>query len=232
MIAALGAYLLSGSAPPARGGAPIVVTGTSTSVLTGSDVTVEVYAENVPEPGVGAFNIDVLYNATTDLIYRSCRSNVAYCGSFPDEGRVRLAGAIAQGASGRVSIADLTFTASGRPASTHIEFIVNQFATPQSQELETTTRDAVITLVFSTPGPTPAPPHQGDTDCDGDVDTADALGVLRDTAGLPDPACINRGDVDCDADRDSVDALAILRHTAALPPGPQDEPCPDIGTLL
>ncbi len=71
-------------------------------------------------------------------------------------------------------------------------------------------------------------PH-GDADCDGDVDSIDALWVLKDTVGLPhSAACIAEGDVDCDGDVDSVDALRILRHVAGLPvnlpPG-----CPKIG---
>lgn len=230
MLAALCAYLAVDEVRPAAGGDAVVITGTSGAFLSGGEVTVEVYAENVPEPGVGAFNIDVLYENTHALSYVGCTSNVAYCGTFT--GGVRLAGAIAQGATGRVSIANLRFNGGGRPETTHITFVVNQFATPMSEELETTTEDAVITLIWATPAPTPAPPRQGDTDCDGDADTADALGVLRDTAGHPDPACITRGDVDCDGDRDSVDALAILRYAAGLSPGSQDEPCPDIGALL
>lgn len=69
---------------------------------------------------------------------------------------------------------------------------------------------------------------QGDVDCDGDVDTVDALFVLRHVAALPvnlpkgcpeigtdgPPAS---GNVDCDGDVDTVDALFILRHVAALP---------------
>jgi hypothetical protein len=88
----------------------------------------------------------------------------------------------------------------------------------------------VVSSYFPTPSATPGG-LQGDTDCDGDVDSVDALFVLRDTAGLPhSAACIARGDVDCDGDRDSVDALAILRYVAGLPPLPQNDPCPDIGT--
>ncbi len=70
-----------------------------------------------------------------------------------------------------------------------------------------------------TPTATPAPDGLlGDTDCDQDVDSVDALWVLKDTAVLPhSAACIAEGDVDCDGDRDSVDALFILRHVAALP---------------
>jgi hypothetical protein len=59
---------------------------------------------------------------------------------------------------------------------------------------------------------------KGDTDCDEDVDSVDALWDLRDLAGLPVTAkCLSAGDVDCDGDRDSVDALFILRYVAALP---------------
>ncbi len=69
-----------------------------------------------------------------------------------------------------------------------------------------------------TPTPTPAPALKGDVDCDGDVDSADALLVLRDEAGLSHSAeCINMGDADCDGHRDSIDALFILRHVAGLP---------------
>ncbi len=82
------------------------------------------------------------------------------------------------------------------------------------------------------PTPTATPPGGtlGDTDCDQDVDSVDALMVLRDTAGLPHSAgCIAAGDVDCDEDKDSVDALFILRHVAALSnPIPPD--CRPIGT--
>lgn len=82
----------------------------------------------------------------------------------------------------------------------------------------------------ATPAPTPTGGTkrlQGDVDCDGDVDTVDALFVLRDVAELP----VNQpkgcpeigsagsifGDVDCDGDVDAVDALFILRDVAALP---------------
>ena len=97
---------------------------------------------------------------------------------------------------------------------------------------------------------------QGDVDCDDDVDSVDALKVLRHVAGLPvsqtepcddigtslarvglksDPPSVGGageltrvGDVDCDRDIDSVDALKVLRHVASLPVA-QTEPCQDIG---
>jgi parallel beta-helix repeat protein len=98
----------------------------------------------------------------------------------------------------------------------------------------------------ATPTPTPAPSGkgkltQGDVDCDGDVDSADALKVLRHVAALSvsqEPGCPQIGsagllfaDADCDGDVDSVDALKVLRHVAALPVT-QSEPCADIGSPL
>jgi hypothetical protein len=70
----------------------------------------------------------------------------------------------------------------------------------------------------------------GDADCDFDVDSLDALWVLRHVAGIqPDAACLAAaGDANCDAITDGLDALAILRYVAGLPvhtpPG-----CPPIG---
>jgi hypothetical protein len=86
-----------------------------------------------------------------------------------------------------------------------------------------------------TPSPTPTTPPNatsGDIDCDGTVDSVDALIDLRSVAGLPlnlPPGCAFDGDVDCDTDADSVDALRILRYVSGLPnnlpPG-----CPEIGS--
>ncbi len=58
----------------------------------------------------------------------------------------------------------------------------------------------------------------GDVNCDGSVDSIDALTVLRYRADLkPIDSCINvAGDVDCDDAIGSVDALDILRSTALL----------------
>lgn len=75
----------------------------------------------------------------------------------------------------------------------------------------------------------------GDVDCDGDVDSVDALKVLQTIAGL-DPAqaipCqaidVPFADVDCDGDVDSVDALQILRYLAGLDTN-QQLPCRAIG---
>jgi hypothetical protein len=65
-------------------------------------------------------------------------------------------------------------------------------------------------------------------DCDYDVDSVDALGVLRHVAGLSEPPCIDMAYTSCDAAINSVDALFILRYVAHLPAGGGAN-CPKIG---
>jgi CSLREA domain-containing protein len=93
----------------------------------------------------------------------------------------------------------------------------------------------------STPTPTPLGRIQGDVNCDGNVTSIDALGILRFVAHLsplaqqdpcPDIGANSGGvfgDIDCKEGVTSVDALGILRFVALLDPLAQQEPCTDIG---
>lgn len=85
--------------------------------------------------------------------------------------------------------------------------------------------------------------RQGDIDCSGEVNSVDALQVLRFAAALgvaqtepcPNPPSVVAGhpfgDVDCSGQVNSVDALKILRHNASLAVT-QTEPCTDIADPL
>ena len=66
-------------------------------------------------------------------------------------------------------------------------------------------------------------------DCDNDVDSIDALLILRSVAeaGLI-TGCMDHADVDCDSDIDSVDALRLLRYVAQLPTDAPGD-CPPVG---
>jgi hypothetical protein len=122
--------------------------------------------------------------------------------------------------------------------------------TPTATAEPTPLPSGVTPAPTATPTPTPtsgpsetpgAKRLQGDVQCDGDVDSVDALQQLRDVASLEtfqEDGCpaigvagAVFGDVDCDGDVDSVDALKVLRHVAALSV-PQMEPCTDIGEPL
>ena len=85
--------------------------------------------------------------------------------------------------------------------------------------------------------------YWGDVTCSDTIDSEDALGILRNKAGLPvlqgvpcpdigaDVLPGIWGDVDCDGDLDAIDALKVLRYVAGLPVF-QNEPCPDIGIMV
>ena len=84
---------------------------------------------------------------------------------------------------------------------------------------------------------------QGDVDCNGVVNSVDALKVLRYVAQLsvsqePDCPLIGSevaslfGDVDCGGAVNAVDALKILRFVAELPPLDAPIGCPPVGDPL
>jgi serine protease len=107
-----------------------------------------------------------------------------------------------------------TGTATETPTGTPT---VSDTPTPQS-ETPTPTPSPMPT---ATPTPTPPPTARlvcGDVDCNGAVNAADALGLLRWLTGAPPSvACIGLGYVNCDGQLDVADATMILRHSAALP---------------
>jgi hypothetical protein len=70
----------------------------------------------------------------------------------------------------------------------------------------------------------------GDSDCDGGVDSVDALHDLRYVAGIGQPAaCIVVGNVSCLDGLTAVDSLFILRYVAQLPVN-LPSGCPEIGS--
>lgn len=76
------------------------------------------------------------------------------------------------------------------------------------------------------------PQPLGDVDCSGDIESVDALALLRFLVNIqPAPACIDLADVQCDGDKDSVDALQILRFIAGLDTV-REPGCPEVGDLI
>jgi len=56
----------------------------------------------------------------------------------------------------------------------------------------------------------------GDADCNGAIDSTDALAILRTVTGLSSPLTCSNLDADCNGVVDAADALAILRYVAGL----------------
>ena len=113
-----------------------------------------------------------------------------------------------------------TLTPTPKPADT---------PTPTATETPAPTATATPSATPSpTVSPTAAATACGDVDCDYDVDSVDALGVLRFVAQISEPECIDKGYTNCDGFITAVDALYILRYVAAIPNG-GGVGCPVIG---
>jgi hypothetical protein len=119
-------------------------------------------------------------------------------------------------------------TGTATPVPTPLPSGVTPAPTPTATPAPSSTPTA-----SDTPGPSDSPvgKPKGSVDCDQDVDSIDALHVLRFVGALGQAACIAEADVDCDGDRDVADALKILRFVAGLnvvlPDG-----CAPIGTMV
>ena len=72
-----------------------------------------------------------------------------------------------------------------------------------------------------TPSPTPIPAYvKGDANCDGVVDSVDAVSVLRYVAGVEESKCVAATDMNCDAEVTATDAIILLQQTGGLSSGP------------
>jgi hypothetical protein len=102
-------------------------------------------------------------------------------------------------------------------------------ATPTSTATATPTPTQQAAVAGESIAPTPFSVACGDTDCDSDVDSVDALNVLKYVASIGEEAiCLGYGYTDCNGVLEATDALTILRLIAGfdieLPPG-----CAQIG---
>ena len=130
----------------------------------------------------------------------------------------------------------LTLTPQARPTPTP-----TPTPTPVAHPAITGTPMPTVTPASSAPAPQPTSPPfiRGDVDCNGRVDSIDALDTLLMLTGGPmdHSACMSdarpqaadqTGDTDCSGSLDAVDALATLRFVARLPVQ-QHQPCTQIG---
>jgi hypothetical protein len=89
-------------------------------------------------------------------------------------------------------------------------------ATPDESPMPTITPTPTPAPTAS-PVPSAPPALNGDVDCSGDLNSVDALRILRHVVELgADPACIVRGDTNCDGNIDATDALRVLRNVAGI----------------
>ena len=209
----------------------------SAAAGTGQEAAVTLSAVDVGSPGVGAWTLDVAYDASV-ITPTACQAEQGgICNESFGQGIVRVAGVSVGGLVGTTGLAHITFRCLGEGTSVLTPgidvFYDASLGAPQPI-------DAVIqggTFVCTTnpptatpqptatvaPEPTAAPPGSdpdklaGDADCDGDVDAIDAAYVLQyEAVLLAELACADNADANHDGTTGPIDAAIILQKSAGL----------------
>ncbi|MEX2159281.1 MAG: dockerin type I domain-containing protein [Dehalococcoidia bacterium] len=179
-----------------------------TTIAVGSQGDVDITAENIAEPGLAAWTIDVVYDpsAVTPLGCGEASGSICNLDFTPEF--IRIVGAKATGLVGDSQLASLTFRCDHPGASTLtmslIEFHDATEADPMRISAQTV--EGAAYCKAGTP-----PPLLGDVDCNRQVNSIDALLVLQYVARLITTlACIQNADINQDGRIDAIDAHLIL----------------------
>jgi hypothetical protein len=192
----------------------------------GGQVTLPLDALDVPPVGLGAFTVDIAYEAgvVTPTSYVSdpdSRFDSVLCSLNYGAATVRCTGIRATSdAVGDLMLAEITFEVEPDAPLSHqspLALTVVTFADAQGYDIPHDTEDGSIRVGLV-----------GNVDCDQDVDAVDALFILQYVVGLrsvsnqcPLPAgtlYLPAADAQCDSDVDAVDALFVLQHVVGLRP--------------
>jgi hypothetical protein len=192
----------------------------------GGQVTLPLDALDVPPLGLGAFTVDIAYEAgvVTPTSYvgdPDSRFDSVLCNLNYGPDTVRCTGIRATSdAVGDLMLAEITFEVEPDAPMDYqspLALTVATFADTQGYDIPHATEDGSIRVGLV-----------GNVDCDQDVDAVDALFILQYVVGLrsvtnqcPLPAgtlYLPAADAQCDNDVDAVDALFVLQHVVGLRP--------------
>ncbi len=209
--------LVAGAPTPRASAVSTVLSIGSVSIHTGTSATLDLTANDVPFPGLGAWTVGVVYDSSV-LTALSCAggAGTSACNESFSGTRVEITGASAEGNLFDVVLASITFVCDSAGAS-DLLIIIEDFSDatdggPVSLPLKR--QNGRITCSD------PAPPPDGllgDADCNGVVNSRDALLVLQFDAALIDSLpCQNLADVNQDGLINSLDANLIKQIDAGL----------------
>jgi hypothetical protein len=187
----------------------------SLSQYAGSEQVVDVTVADVPPPGLGAWTIDITYDASL-LSAVECEPEWGgLCNINYEPNTIRLAGVRVFGIVGDDVLGSITFRCAdvGQSAITLAAPIFADSTPGAPQPMSVKIGSGAATCSEQPEEQLP----EGDADCDGDVDAIDGTLVLQHTAGLlADLPCENDVDMNDDGAVTSVDATIILQIAAGL----------------
>ncbi len=186
------------------------------TLLPGDDVQLRLEASDVGSPGLGAWQIDIDYDPDVVTALSCVAGPGAICNVDLGASTVRIVGADADGLRGDIVIGTVRFRCDEEGASalalTALEFADATTGSPQPINVDV--EHGSINCLE------PEPPEEeltGDANCDGIVNSIDALIVLQYKAGLRNTVpCPDLADYNNDGQITSVDAALILQDNAGL----------------
>ena len=196
----------------------------------GQQAVVHVEALKIAAPGLGAWTIDIAYDPDVVTPVACSAALGGICNVGFNATTVRLLGVSAQGVEGDVELGEIVFECK-QAGESALELTASVFAdaTPGApQPIAAAIRHGSVTcsgepLPAATPGTTAEPPASesdklpGDADCNGEIESIDAVYVLQYSALLIDSVpCPDNADKNGDGAIDALDAALILQHVAGF----------------
>ncbi|MCH8007369.1 MAG: dockerin type I repeat-containing protein [Chloroflexi bacterium] len=210
-MGAIGLGLLS-STPAQAQGPKIAISSLELSL--DDEGKVVLYGDFFDEPGLGAWTIDVYYNADLVNLVECGAEHGGICNPEFKSNAARITGSAAQGLTGEFVLGSLWFTCKGEGES-GLELDIKVLADGtlgDPQPVEPEVRHGEIYCIEK---------HEdellGDADCSGELTSLDASWILQYSAELVDAVpCPELADVNQDGYVDAVDATIVLQKVAGL----------------
>ncbi|MCH8994740.1 MAG: hypothetical protein IH959_07200 [Chloroflexi bacterium] len=123
----------------------------------GADATVDLTADGVTDPGLGAWTVDITYDSSVVSVTDCSPQQGGVCNpAFADE-MIRVTGASAGGLDGDTVLANITFECGDAEGSSDLTLTVNVFADAtigDPQDIDATISNGSITCEEPAPEPT------------------------------------------------------------------------------
>ena len=238
-VAILAAAVVAGGLllPAFAGAAQGTVRVDSAQAGVGQTVDIALSATDVSTPGVGAWTIDVSYDAAMLSVVGCQAMQGGICNEAFAVDVIRVAGISLAGLVGDSDLASISFRCE-QPGVSPLGVSIDVFSDAslgEPQPIDSAVLTGSLTCSDESPSPTPTavpptpteapaePPASepekvpGDADCDEDIDSIDAAHVLQFEARLlAEIACPDNADANHDGRVGPVDAAIILQISAGL----------------